>query len=108
MGGPGDSWNLVPITGRVNAQMRDGHERFLRPVVQDGRWFWYRARVNYYNDSDDASIGHLSDFPRQIIVAYCEMKRVGDRWVNVPPLMRQVYTNRKPRAPEFRPGRLAS
>jgi len=107
-GGRGSEWNLVPITGANNAEMRDAHEEILRTGVARGRYYWFRATVFYHANTEHNEIGNYSDFAKGIVIRIGEVRRVGNTYVPAGGEKSWSYTIRKIETIEIIPLRLRS
>lgn len=69
-GGPGAAWNLTTVHETVNKAMANQFEKDLRHRVQNGEQLWFDGDVDYYGDSQSATIERGSDFPKMITISY--------------------------------------
>jgi len=70
--GPGESWNLVPISQKVNGEMRDGPEaKAKQAIATKGNVIYYRTSVTFHDGK-----APVSDFPKKIHVTWGYLERV--------------------------------
>lgn len=76
LGGPGRFDNLVPASQYVNTVKMTKHEDHLEGLVKRGDleiskvYYWFKAVVNYYDDSDNYDVKYYSDFVKSVDVSY--------------------------------------
>ena len=72
--GPGERWNLVPITQQLNSEMKGSSERDAKKAIATkGNVIYYKAAVTFHSGS-----APLDDFPKSILVTWGYLERVPD------------------------------
>jgi hypothetical protein len=92
-GGPGLSWNLVPIPKTTNSAMWSDHESDLfdllgkkpRPLV------WFKADVKYYSGAGPEKIADPWHFAKSIDVEYGEAKSKGTNFEDGKKIKEESY-----------------
>jgi hypothetical protein len=79
MGGPGSNENLIPIDRGTNATMRGNYENALRQDLRLGKYFDFRAHVEYHSGLQKG-IPRTEDFARSVSIEYEEITRSGGAW----------------------------
>ncbi len=69
--GPGLAWNLVPITQKINSEMKGSAEAEAKEAVATkGNMVYYRTDVTFHGGAPP-----ISDFPAQILVKWHYLER---------------------------------
>ena len=70
--GPGETWNMVPITQKTNSDMKNSVEQAAKKAIATkGNVINYRAEVTFYPGSPP-----INDFPQQILVTWGKLERI--------------------------------
>jgi len=92
MGGPGASWNLVPVPKHINNDyLPDKYENTLKDLVRNGfglnKRYWFEAKVIYQDDWHPV-IGHHNDFVKGMEVKFGEIEQDDKgEWTKFKPAM---------------------